>query len=248
VWVTADAAAAAEADTAAMRRRVLVFGSAAVAVAVAAALVAVFAFGSSGTPTPASVTGAGRVQALLHGIPQHGTALGSSSAPVTLVEFADPQCPYCGMWERDALPTIVDRYVRPGKVRVVFQGMAFVGPDSVTALRTALAAARQGHFWNVIELLYDNQGTENTGWVTDSLLRGIGGAVPGLDIDRMLADRTSNAVDEAMARSAAVARSAGVNSTPTFGIARGSGRVQLLHVPDLTAAALIPTLDAALKQ
>ena len=78
---------------------------------------------------------------LLGGIPQHGTTLGNASAPVTLVEFADPQCPYCGLWERNALPDVIDHYVRTGKVRIVFNGLAFVGPDSETALRTALAAA-----------------------------------------------------------------------------------------------------------
>jgi protein-disulfide isomerase len=231
-----------------MRRRVLVLGSVAVAIVAAAALAVVFAFGSSGSTAPATVTGGARVQALLHGIPQQGTVLGSASAPVTLVEFADPQCPYCGMWERDALPTIIDRYVRPGKVRIIFEGMAFVGPDSVTALRTALAAARQDRFWNVLELLYDNQGGENTGWVTDSLLRGIGAAVPGLDTERMLADRNSAVVDQAVARAAAVAQSAGVNSTPSFAVARGGGQLQLVRVSDLTAGALTPALDAALKQ
>jgi protein-disulfide isomerase len=232
-----------------MGRRGLVLGSVAVAVAAAAALVAVFAFGSSNSSTSsATVTGAARVDALLHGIPQQGTALGSPSAPVTLVEFADPQCPYCGVWARDALPPIVDRYVRSGKVRVVFEGMAFVGPDSATALRTALAAGQQSRFWNVLELLYENQGTENTGWVTDSLLREIGAAVPGLDTERMLADRSSAAVDRAVANADSVARAAGVNSTPTFGVGRTGGQVRLVPVTSLTAAALTPAIDAALQQ
>ena len=123
------------------------------------------------------------------------------------MEFADPQCPYCADWAKTSLPTIVRRYVRTGKVRIVFDGMAFVGADSDTALRTALAAGRQGRFWNVIELLFENQGTENTGWVTDSLLRSIGAAVPGLDAQRMLDERTSSDVESALAN-AAVARAA----------------------------------------
>jgi protein-disulfide isomerase len=249
VWGTADAAQETRADTGVMKRRRLVLGSVAVAVAAAAALAVVLAFGSTGSSTPAAaVTGAAHVDGLLKGVPQQGTALGSPSAPVTLVEFADPQCPYCAVWARDALPTIVDRYVRSGKVRVVFEGMAFVGPDSATALRTALAAAQQNRFWNVLELLYANQGTENTGWVTDSLLRRIGAAVPGLDTGRMLADRSSAAVDRAVAQSDAVARASGVSSTPTFGVGRTGGQVRLVQVASLTAAALTPALDAALQQ
>ena len=103
-------------------------------------------------------------------------------------------------------------------MRIVFSGMHFVGPDSETALRTALAAAAQGRFWNVLELLYENQGTENTGWVTDSLLRSIGDAVPGLSTSRMLDERQSPAVERLLAQGDALAQQAGVNSTPTFAV------------------------------
>jgi protein-disulfide isomerase len=232
------------------QRRLLV-GSLTLAAVAAAALVVVFALGSKGSsPAPATVTvtGAQSVEALLHGIAQQGTALGSPKAPVTLVEFADPQCPYCGVWAREGLPTIVTRYVRAGKVQLVFEGMSFVGADSVTALRTALAAGRQNRFWNVLDLLYANQGTENTGWVTDSLLRSIGAAVPGLDTERMLADRGSAAVDRMFAEAGSVARRAGVNSTPTFAVGRTNGQLRFVRTTSLDASALTPAIDAALNR
>lgn len=236
------------ADSEGVSNRTVVVASVVAAVVVAGSLGAVFALRSHGSPKPqAPVVGAARVGAMLRGIPQQGTMLGDSSARVTLVEFADPQCPYCGDWERGALPTIVRRYVRPGKIRIDFEGLAFVGPDSMTALRTALAAARQDRFWNVIELLYENQGEENTGWVTDSLLRAVGAAVPGLDTARMLADRSSTAVNRALLQANATARNAGVSSTPTFGIVTGGGEMQLVHVTSLDASALMPALDAALR-
>jgi protein-disulfide isomerase len=232
-------------------RRTLLIGSAGVAAAAAAALVVVFALGSTGS-SPATATstvkGAQRVETLLHGIPQRGTELGSPSAPVSLIEFADPQCPYCGMWARDALPQVVTRYVRTGKVLLVFEGMSFVGPDSLTALRTALAAGRQNRFWNVLELLFENQGSENTGWVTEPLLRGIGAAVPGLDTDRMLADRASAAVDRMVAQGDTVARSAGVSSTPTFAVGRTGGTMHVVRPTSLAPSALASELDAALKR
>lgn len=217
--------------------------------AAAAALVAALELTSGTTAARAApVTGAARVGALLSGIPQQGTVLGSRTAPVTLVEFADPQCPYCGMWERDALPTIIGGYVRPGKVRIVFEGMTFVGPDSEIALRTALAAADQNRFWNVLELLYENQGTENTGWVTDSLLRGIGAAVPGLDTGRMLSERNSASVAAALAQASTSASNARVTSTPTFLVGRTGGAMRPAPVTSLTASALTPALDAALAR
>jgi len=226
----------------------LVIVALAVATTVAALVAALELTSGTTASPPAPVTGAGRVGALLDGIPQNGNVLGSRTAPVTLVEFADPQCPYCGIFERDALPTIVSQYVRPGKVRIVFEGMTFVGPDSGTALRTALAAAGQNRFWNVLELLYENQGEENTGWVTDSLLRGIGAAVPGLDTDRMLSERNSATVDAAVARASTAASNAGVTSTPSFLVGRTGGAMQLVHATSLTASGITPALEAALAQ
>ena len=93
-----------------------------------------------------------------------------------MVEFADLQCPFCREYTLNALPTIVKQYVRTGKVKLVFFGMAFLGPDSETALRAAYAAGLQSRLWNVIDLLYRNQGPENSGWVTDGLLRAVGKA------------------------------------------------------------------------
>ncbi len=240
---TADAVRARRRDSVSMSRRVLVIGAVVLAVVVAGALVAIFSLRSSAEPQASAVLGGPKVANMLRGIPQDGTALGSPTAPVTLHEFADPQCPYCGAWERDGLPTIVSRYVRQGKVRIVFDGMAFVGPDSATALRTAFAAAGQNRLWNVLALLYENQGTENTGWVTEPLLRGVGAAVPGLDTERMLADRSSTGVDNAVAKASALAQQLGVNSTPTFAVGATGGQMQLVDAAGLTAA-----LDAALSR
>jgi protein-disulfide isomerase len=203
--------------------------------------------GSTGSHSTAPV-GMAQVAAMLRNVPQNGAVLGSPKAPVTLVEFADPQCPYCGDWERTSLPTIVDKYVRPGKVRIVFNGMSFVGPDSTTALRTALAAGQQDRFWNVIALLYLNQGTENTGWVTDSLLRGIGDAIPGLDTNRMLASMNSPAVTRQLDAAAAFAQKAGVDRTPTFAVGKTDKALTLVQVSSLEPSGLEPALDAALSE
>lgn len=245
---SADARNQTRGDAEPMSRRMLVVVALAVATGAAALAVALLLTSGTTAAPQAPVTGAARIAAMLGGIPQNGNVLGSRTAPVTLVEFADPQCPYCGIFERDALPTIVSRYVRPGKVRIVFEGMTFVGPDSATALRTALAAAGQNRFWNVLELLYENQGTENAGWVTDALLRGIGAAVPGLDTGRMLSERNSATVDAAVARASAAASNAGITGTPSFLVGRTGGAMQLVHATSLTAAGLTPALDAALAQ
>jgi len=233
-----------------VNRRRLLLASIGGAAIIAGALIGALALSSGGSSKHTSTTpvGVGRVAAMLHGIPQHGEVLGSPKAPVTLLEFADPQCPYCADWAKTSLPTIVRRYVRPGKVQIVFNGMAFVGPDSDAALRAALAAGRQNRFWNVIELLYENQGGENSGWVTDSLLRSIGESVPGLDPQRMLADRTSKAVEEELVSSQAFAQQSEVSSTPTFAVGRTGSQLQLVQIQSIEPSALTPSLDAALGQ
>jgi len=231
------------------RRRLLLIAATAAGVVVGGALIGamVLTTGGSSSKTAAPV-GSKHVASMLRGVPQQGTVLGSRKAPVTLVEFADPQCPYCADWARMALPVLVRDYVRTGKVQIVFSGMHFVGPDSETALRTALAAAAQGRFWNVLELLYENQGTENTGWVTDPLLRSIGDAVPGLSTSRMLDERQSPAVERLLAQGDALAQQAGVNSTPTFAVGRTGSTLRIVPVSSLGATGLEPAIDAALKE
>jgi protein-disulfide isomerase len=195
-----------------------------VAAGLAAALIAVSVTGGGDDSSSTVVEGVPETQALLEGIPQRGNVLGKPNAPVTIVEYADFQCPACQAWALDTLPTIVDEYVRTGKARIVFNGVAFLGPDSEVALRTAAAAGRQGKLWNVAELLFHNQGDENSGWVTDDLLRSIGEAA-GVDAERMLDDRQSAEVTSALAEAQLNAQAAGLSlgPTPSFEVGRTGG-------------------------
>jgi protein-disulfide isomerase len=143
-----------------MVRSGLLVASVAVAGILAAGLIVASVVGARSGGTPA-VASAGADAALLRGIPQDGAALGSPDAPVTLVEYADLQCPYCAQWSQTAFPELVRGYVRTGQLRMVFRGLAFVGPDSETAVRTAVAAGEQDRLWDVVRLLYANQGAEN---------------------------------------------------------------------------------------
>ena len=233
-----------------MGRNRLFVVAAVAAVLVGGGLIAALVLTNNGSSNPPATAPAGvsEVATMLRNIPQQGAALGSPKAPVTLVEFADPQCPYCGDWEKTSLATIVDKYVRTGKVRIVFNGMTFVGGDSETALRAALAAGEQNRFWNVLALLYQNQGTENTGWVTDALLQGIGNSIPGLDTKRMFAAVQSATVTKKLAAAAAFARDAGVNSTPTFAVGKTNEELTIVKISSLQPSGLEPALDAALRE
>jgi protein-disulfide isomerase len=217
----------------------------AITAVIAGAMIAASVLGARGgksTP-PATVSGSD-TSVLLAGIPEQGPVLGRQDAPVTLVEFADLQCPYCAQWSRQAFPDIVRDYVRTGKVRIVFRGLAFIGPDSEKALRFALAAGLQGKLWYAVDLLYANQGPENSGWVTDELLAGVPAAVPSFSLKQALAEEPSTQVDAQIQTAKNAAAELSVRSTPSFAAGKTGGDLTLVSVTSLTADALRPTLDS----
>jgi protein-disulfide isomerase len=222
-----------------------------VAAALAAVLVGASLIGAredGSVPVPAAAPAQEPEPSLFAGIEQSGVALGSPTAPVTLVEYADLQCPYCAQWARDALPTLVDDYVRAGKLRIVFHGLAFLGPDSNTALRTAVAAGRENHLWDVVHGLYLNQGSENAGWVTDTLVQEIAGGVPGLEPDELLATRWEKTIDPELERFAAAAKAAGVQGTPAFQVGPTGGQLERVEVASLDPEGIVPAIEAALAR
>jgi protein-disulfide isomerase len=213
----------------------------------AGALVAASLLGVHGKARPAPERAAGPAPSLFAGLPQDGATLGSPGAPVTLVEYADLQCPYCAQWARDALPSIVAQYVRTGKVRLVFNGLAFIGPDSDTALRTAIAAGERNHLWDVVHGLYARQGGENAGWVTDTLVDEIAAGVPGLNGVALREGRSSRTVDTELARAANEATAAGIASTPTFQVGPTGGRLEVVRPASLGPEGIVPAIEAALR-
>jgi protein-disulfide isomerase len=214
----------------------------------AAVLVGVTVFGSQEEATPqAVVAGLDEVTELLAGVPQQGNVLGRDDAPVTLVEYADPQCPHCAHFALDGFPHLVWDYVREGKLRIEFRGMTFMGPDSDTALRAALAAGEQGRLYHVMDMLFYAQGEPRSGWVTDELVRGIAASVPGLDGERMLDDMDSDRVTKLVVEHAALAEAAGVPGTPYFELGPTGGTLTPLEVQSLSIDAFRPAIDALLE-
>jgi protein-disulfide isomerase len=193
------------------RRSVVVaFG---IAIAAAAALIAVALISRSGSDTPPP-TATPVVD--LGGIPQDGAVLGNADAQVLMIEYADQQCPACRLYTEEFFPTFVNEYVRPGKMKVEFRGFPFIGDDSVKAYRFLLAAAEQDKLWNLQEALYRNQGDENSGWVTDDLVRRIAGEIPGLDVDKLFAAASRPAIEQEADDASEAASNAGITGTPTF--------------------------------
>ena len=186
------------------------------------------------------------MRSLFDGIPQQGAALGDPHAPVTLVEYADLQCPYCAQWARETLPVIASEYVRSGRVRIVFRGLAFLGADSEVALRAVVGAGAQNKLWNLLDALYARQGMENAGWVGEQLPDALA-AVRGLDAREVERVGLASSTDREMLRAARVAEAAGVSGTPSFQVGRTGGHLRLVRPESLSAEALRRSLDAALS-
>lgn len=89
--------------------------------------------------------------------------MGDPSALVTVYEYADYQCPACGIFARQYKPRIEEDYIKTGKVRLVFKNFAFLGQESVWAAEAAYCAAEQGGFWAYHDKLFANQRGENRG-------------------------------------------------------------------------------------
>lgn len=217
----------------------LAFG---IAIAAAVALIAVAVVSrsddDSATPTTTSTLD-------LAGIPQDGTVLGSPDAEVTLIEYADLQCPACRAYTETVLPDVVARYVKPGDVKLEFRGLAFIGEDSEEALRYVLAAGLQDRLWHLQDAFYRNQGGENSGWVDEELVRTLAAAIPDLDAERVVADADSAEVAAQIAEAAAQPETAQVRGTPTVFIRVGDAEPQMLEAGS-GSEAVAAALDDAL--
>jgi protein-disulfide isomerase len=105
---------------------------------------------------------------------QSGQVRGQASAPVTIDEWADFQCPACGMFVRNTEPTLISTYVASGQVKIVFHDFAFLGEESSWAAEAAQCAGEQGKFWEYHDKLYASQRGENQGAFSKDNLKKFG--------------------------------------------------------------------------
>ena len=235
------------------KRRLGLLGGA-LAVALVVVVIAIVISQGDGDEESARPAGGGtpqtgeteRVRRGLEGIPQQGVTLGEADAPATLIEFADLQCPFCAQYATQALPTVLDRYVRSGRLKLQLRLLAFLGPDSERGAEVAAAATLQDRLWPFSELFYANQGAENSGYATDRFLRGLARATPGLDVAQVSRDLDSPRARSVIRQAERQANRLGVEGTPTFFLVQGASAPEPLDVSSLDAAGFTAALEAAL--
>lgn len=136
---------------------------------------------------------------------------GNPNAPITIVEFGDFNCGYCGRWATETLPQIDKEYIQTGKARIAYVHFPILGADSMTAAEATECAAQQDRFWDYHNTLYANQGIGFTPANLTKLAQEIG--LDKAEFELCLADFSDRPSLEGDIRLAQVM---GVRGTPAF--------------------------------
>jgi protein-disulfide isomerase len=135
-------------------------------------------------------------------------AKGPANAPVTIVEFSDFQCPYCSR-VGPTLQKVLEDY--PKDVRVVYKHYPLsFHKQALPAAKASAAAGRQGKFWEMHDLLFQNQRELN-----EAAFKGYAQQL-GLDVAQFEKDYASPGVAQEVEADMTLARSLGVTGTPGF--------------------------------
>jgi protein-disulfide isomerase len=148
-------------------------------------------------------------------VPANAHSLGQPDAPLTLVEFADFQCPFCRAFATTQARQLKEELVASGQVRFVYRHLAFLGEESVQAAEASECASDQGRFWEFHDKLFDNWNGENQGAFADANLKQFAG---GLGLDKSKFDRCldSGKYEKFVQAERRAGNRLGVRSTPTL--------------------------------
>jgi protein-disulfide isomerase len=177
------------------------------------------------------------VTSLLGGIAQNGNTLGDPKAPVTMQYFGDLECPICQQFTLGALPSLIQSYVRTGKLKIEYRSLetATREPETFkTQQVAALAAGEQQKMWDFVELFYHEQGQEDSGYVTEDYLQNLASQVPGLNLAAWTAARGETKFSDIVSSDGQAATQEGFTGTPSFLIGKSGGALKRLEYTSLT--------------
>lgn len=160
-------------------------------------------------------------------------SIGPASAPATVIEFADFQCPYCAIAQgtssfakqegtgqyADLFQSAgkLEQLANAGKIRFIYVSMSFLGQESVNSAQAALCANDQGKFWQMHDALFAaNDGSEDDGKYSVSSLETLAAGISGLDTTTFNGCLSSAKYASEVTQIGNAASSAGVQGTPTF--------------------------------
>jgi Thioredoxin len=187
------------------------------AIAAVLAATAVLGFGADEGKSREEVVR--EVTALLAGVPQNGTTLGSPDAPITLLVFVDLECPTVRRFVVRYLPSIINDWVRPGTVKLAYRSLrtdTYIEEMFFRQEAAALAAGRQDKLWNFAMTFAHEQGPRATGYASNEFLTDIATQVPNMKLRQWHEERKEPLLSRQVARSLYSARNQDLRETPSF--------------------------------
>ena len=157
--------------------------------------------------------------------------IGSEDAPVTIIEFSDFQCPFCGRNYKTTLPEIKKEYISTGKVKYVFRDFPLeFHKNAPKASEAANCAGDQDKYWEMHDKLFDNQNAimvENLKQYAVDI---------GLQADTFNSCLDSGKYAEEINRDLEDGKKAGVTGTPSFYIGKTKGKEKEVLGKKITGA------------
>ncbi len=147
---------------------------------------------------------------------------------LVLVEVSDFQCPYCAQGARNVLPQVYEKFVRTGKVELIFLDFPLpMHPDAAKAAAAAACAADQNKFWEMHHELFAHQDA-----LAAEQLAGYAGKL-GLDVPAFQKCISSGKTVPGIREDMRTVQNLGINGTPAYLLGRripGSDKVQILDM------------------
>jgi protein-disulfide isomerase len=139
-------------------------------------------------------------------------AKGSSKAAITLIEYSDYECPYCGQYAAETYPQVDRDYVRTNKVRYIFKSypIAQLHKNAFRAHQAAACAGDQGQYWEMHDKLFADQRTLTLEGFVER------GLALGLDVARLRTCIDGSSHDAMIQEDIDEATRGGVRGTPVF--------------------------------
>ena len=143
------------------------------------------------------------------------TILGNPDAKITVVEFGVYQCTFCYKFHNDVMKKINDKYIESGDVNFVYKDFPLNGKSSILASEASYCAQQQDRFWAYHDILYDNWGGENTGWITQEILIDFA-KESGLNLEKFSSCMKNSEFRQKVLNYEQFAKEININATPSF--------------------------------
>ena len=146
--------------------------------------------------------------------------IGKVNAPVVMAYWMDYQCPFCRRFETETLPTLIEKYVNTGKLKIVFKDFQFLGEDSQTAglFENAIWETAPQSFGAWQKAMYEKQDDENGGWGKKEDIIALIRTIPGIDADKvsLLMEQKKDVYQKELDEDKQEGSNFGVRGTPGF--------------------------------